>query len=97
MSLDESPTIEQLVERMSTDRVLALLITEILELRAEVELTQRLIIEQMTADKTGEEAKAFVKQLSERRMSMLAALTGEWRAKLEEGESTAKDPPTGLK
>ncbi|MEP7272371.1 MAG: hypothetical protein ABI882_12780 [Acidobacteriota bacterium] len=80
---DESPTIEQLVDRMSTDRVLATHIQGMLELRTEIELIQRLIIEQMTLDKTDEETKEFVKRLSERRLSLLAAMTADWRRRGE--------------
>jgi hypothetical protein len=88
MNSEESPTIEQLVERLPTDRVLARLIHQLLELQAEVEIVRELISEQMTTGLYANEKEVFEKRIRERRMKLLAALNGEWRAaaELAEGE-----------
>lgn len=86
--MEESPTIEQLVERLPTDRVLALLIHQLLELRAEVEIVRELVSEQMTVSLYEVEKEAFEKRIRERRMKLVAVLTGEWRANVDK-----EDPP----
>jgi hypothetical protein len=75
MNPDESPTIEQLVERMPTDRVLALLIQQLLELQAEVELLREMV--------SGQPGMPDEKRIRERRISIASAIIGEWRARVE--------------
>ena len=83
MNPNEPPTIEQLIERMPTDRTLALIINQMLELQAEIEIVRELITEQMTANLYEIETQAFEKRISERRIKLLAALSGKLRTKVE--------------
>jgi hypothetical protein len=75
MQPEDSSSIEQLIEQMPTDRVLALLIQQILELQAEVEVLRELV-----ASQPGMPDEA---QIRRRRISILSAITGEWRARVD--------------
>ena len=60
-----------------------MLIHQILELQAEVEIVRELASEQMTAGLYPNEKEAFEKRIRERRVKLIASITGELRAAVE--------------
>ena len=84
--MSEPRSIRKMIEQRSTDAVLAAVVEELLQLRTEFEINQRILLDLATRGMSDIERRRYELLVDKQRLDLLQAFVREWKANLKTDE-----------